>query len=144
MSKKVHLEVRADSNYGKATEFMRKNQIYTKTMLLDFFQTLPNSNGKPMTMPQAMASAGVMLSPRLDSKKDCRGNESNPWGHIAYNEKLARKKDKTGKKLEQKFRFRFRAEELPKKVRVRKAKTAQEKVKVTSKVNVESETKVTA
>jgi len=113
-------------------------------MLLDFFQTLPNSNGKPMTMPQAMASAGVMLSPRLDSKKDCRGNESNPWGHIAYNEKLARKKDKTGKKLEQKFRFRFRAEELPKKVRVRKAKTAQEKVKVTSKVNVESETKVTA
>ena len=122
MSKKVQLQVRSESNYGKATEFMRKKQIYTKTDLVDFFKGLGKEDNA------ALASAVVMLSPRKESSRgDCRGNRSNPWGHVAYNDKLGRKVNKeTGEKEEQKFRFRFRETELPRLTR-KGAKTAQEK-----------------
>ena len=116
MSKKVELEVRKESAYGKATEFMRQKQIYTKTDLVNFFK------GLGRTDEAAVASAVVMLSPRKESNRgDCRGNMSNPWGHIAYNDKLQRKD-----KEEQKFRFRFRDEVLERLTR-KTAKTEQEK-----------------
>jgi len=124
MSKRVELDVRSESNYGKATDFMRKKQIYTKTDLIDFFKGLGKED------KAALASAVVMLSPRKESTRgDCRGNRSNPWGHVAYNDKLGRKVNKqTGEKEEQKFRFRFRDTELPRLRDVLKnAKTEQEK-----------------
>ena len=122
MSKRVELDVRSESNYGKATDFMRKKQIYTKTDLVNFFKGLGKDD------KAAMASAVVMLSPRKESTRgDCRGNMSNPWGHVAYNDKLGRKIDKeTGKKEEQKFRFRFRDVEMPRLTR-KSEKTEQEK-----------------
>jgi hypothetical protein len=147
MSKKVTLEVRSGSNYGKATAFMRKNQIYTKTMLVEFFQTLTNKDGELLGMGASLASTGVMLSPRLTSSGDCRGNPANSWGHLAYNEVIARKIDKeTGKKSEQKFRFRHRAEAMDKRYRKDqiKAKSTQEKTAVIKKVKVKSKEAVTA
>jgi hypothetical protein len=147
MSKKVQLPVRADSNYGKATEFMRKNQIYTKTMLMDFFKGMTNKDGELLNEAQASASTGVMLSPRESSQTGDglgRGNMSNPWGHLAYNDKIARKVDKeTGKKLEQKFRFRFRSEALNRQTRKRTFSTTQEKEIAKTPVKTSAKTKKT-
>jgi hypothetical protein len=108
MSKKVNLDgvVRKESAYGKATEWMRKNQIYTKRQLVEFFKSI----GK--TERAAIESAVVMLSPRESSSRgDCRGNMSNPWGHLAYNDKLIRR-EVGGRKEIQRFRFRFRKNAL--------------------------------
>jgi len=137
--KKVTLEVRAESNYGKATEYMRKKQIYTKTDLVNFFSEL----GKSISASQA--SAVVMLSPReTSSTGDCRGNQSNPWGHKAYNEKLARKLNKeTGKKDEQRFRFRLRSEEMTRKPRKDKAGSKQEKTVTVATAKKVKEVKAT-
>lgn len=124
MSKKITVRGNPNSNYGKLTTFMRKKQVYTKTDLVQHMMTFDKTHS------QAMATVGVMLSPRLASTRgDCRGNGSNPWGHQAYNEKLARKVNKdTGKKDEQKWRFRFRSEELP--IKGKATKTMQEKTPV--------------
>jgi hypothetical protein len=141
MSNKVQLPGQADSNYGKATEFMRKNQVYTKTMLMDFFKGLGKDE------KEASASTGVMLSPRESSQTGDglgRGNMSNPWGHLAYNDKVARKVDKeTGKKLEQKFRFRFRSEALNRQTRKRTFSTTQEKEIAKTPVKTSAKTKKT-
>ena len=103
MSKRVKLP--GKKHYKAVTEYMRKKQVYTKTDLIEY---LKKELGK--SHAAATATAVVMLSPRLTSNRgDCRGNVSNPWGHIAYNEALPRKVDKeTGKNEEKKFRFRFR------------------------------------
>lgn len=107
MSKKVKLDGRADSAYGKVTAWMRKVQIFTKAQVVEQFKALGKSDSA------ALASAVVMLSPRETSKRgDCRGNMSNPWGHLAYVEKLHK-----GKGEEQKFRFRNRKEALEPRVR---------------------------
>lgn len=122
MSNRIELDVRSQSDYGKATEFMRKTQVYTRSMLMDFFKGLGKSEAA------ARGSMEIMLSPRLTSKGDCRGNISNPWGHLAYNEKLARQiNSETGEKSEQKFRFRFRDLPLVRRTRPRNLHTLQEK-----------------
>jgi hypothetical protein len=127
MSKKVELPGREDSAYGKVTAWMRKAQIYTKSQVIEQFAKL-GCNEKA-----ALASAVVMLSPRLSSTRgDCRGNMSNPWGHVAYNAKLAKEKG-----AEQKFRFLFRKEVLEPRNRVEKievsaAKSDSDSAKVTT------------
>jgi hypothetical protein len=84
MGKKVNFDnvVRPASDYGKATGWMTV----------------------------------VLLSPRESSTRPNsdplgRGNVSNPWGHLAYNEKLQRRQV-GGKKEVQRFRFRLRKEAL--------------------------------
>ena len=114
MSKKVELPGRDDSAYGKVTAWMRKVQIYTKPQVIEQFKNLGCQE------KAALASAVVMLSPRLTSKRgDCRGNMSNPWGAIAYNAKLAKEKG-----AEQKFRFLFRKEALEPRKRNEKIEVA--------------------
>jgi hypothetical protein len=121
MSQAVSDSVREGSAYGLCTKFMRKKQIYTKTEVTEFFKSLGKSS------LAAVASMGVMLSPRKESKSDCRGNISNPWGHLAYNEKLARKVS-NGVKEEQRFRFRMRDKAMGKKTRNKVTKVKAEKV----------------
>jgi len=107
MSKQVKLDGRTNSGYGKVTAWMRKAQVYTKSQVVEQFKQLGLSD------KAAMASAVVLLSPRLESKRgDSRGNASNPWGHQAYNEKLAKVEGQ-----ERKFRFRIRTKALEAKVR---------------------------
>ena len=108
MSKKINWSkvVSEGSAYGKATAWMRKNQIYTKAGLVEFLKSI----GK--TERAAVETAVVLLSPRESSKRgDCRGNMSNPFGHLAYNEKLARRQV-CGRKEVQRFRFRLRKNAL--------------------------------
>lgn len=122
MGKKV--AVPGKGMYGEATAWMRKNQTYTKSHLVEMLQ------GKGLSDSAADATAVVMLSPRLESNRgDCRGNMSNPWGHLAYNDKLKRK-EVDGVKEEQKFRFRLRKEALEPRKRVLKSKVEASKVKV--------------
>jgi hypothetical protein len=88
---------------------MRKVQVYTKSQVVEQFKKLG------LKESAAVASAVVLLSPRLEAtRKDasCQGNLSNPWGHQAYNDKLAKVKGQ-----EQKFRFRMRKTELVKETR---------------------------
>lgn len=126
MSKQVKLDGRAESAYGKVTAFMRKSQVYTKTDLVNYLKRL----GKKESA--AVATAVVMLSPRLEAKRkgaDCRGNMSNPWGHLAYNEKLAKVKGQ-----EQKFRFRMRKAALEPLTRGTKVAAAQKAPAAPAKV----------
>jgi hypothetical protein len=104
--------IKARGNYKIVTDWMRKKQVYTKQELIDFYI---EELGKDLKA--AKASAIIMLSPRLESKHgDCRGSASNPWGHLAYNDKLPRKFDpETGKKEKQRYRFRFRDVPMEKK-----------------------------
>ena len=97
--------IKARGNYKVVTDWMRKNITYTKQDLIDFYMDELGKDYKA-----AFASAIIMLSPRRKSKHgDPRGSASNPWGHIAYNEKLPRKfNPETGKKESQTYRFRFR------------------------------------
>jgi len=129
MGSKVEFEVRGA--YKEATDWMRKKQIYTKSELLAKLVEM----GKTDTAAQA--TAVVLLSPRLESKRgDCRGNMSNPWGHLAYNDKITRK-EVDGKKEEQRFRFRLRATELEPLQRSSK-KVDAEKVKVVEAKKVDN------
>jgi len=126
--KKRQLKVRG--NYQIVTNWMRKKQIYTKQDVIDFYM---NELGKDYKA--ACGSAIIMLSPRLESKHgDSRGSASNPWGHLAYNEKLTRRLDPELNKLEkQRYRFRFREVPLDKKRHTyyKCKKTAQEKESTT-------------
>ena len=134
MSKKVNFDkiVTPASAYGQATAWMRKKQVYTKSELVAFLQSI----GK--TERAAIETAVVLLSPRESSKRgDCRGNRSNPWGHIAYNDKLMRRQV-NGKKEVQRFRFRFRKNALePRKMDAGNA-VAAKKVKTQTKAAVKT------
>ena len=137
MSKKVDFDkiVTAASAYGKATGWMRKKQIYTKGELVAFLQSI----GK--TERAAVETAVVLLSPRESSKRgDCRGNISNPWGHMAYNEKLARRQV-NGKKEAQRFRFRLRKEALEPRKRGESNAIASKKVASKAKAPVKAKQK---
>jgi hypothetical protein len=130
--------------YGKVTAWMKKKQVYTRTEVVDFTRTLGKSEAG------CSATATVMLSPRLTSSRgDCRGNMSNPWGHLAYNDKLPRKA-KSGVKEEQKFRFRYRKEAMEPNSRYTKVKIEAKKVatkavtKTKTKTKAKSEAKVKA
>lgn len=121
-------------NYKVVTDWMRKTQIYTKQDVIDFYI---NHLGKDYKA--ACGSAIIMLSPRLESKHgDSRGSASNPWGHLAYNEKLPRRKDpETGVKEKQRYRFRYRETPLEKKHHTYyQRRIVQEKVKHTSTVPI--------
>ena len=121
MSKKVVLDGREESNYGKVTAWMRKSQIYTKDQVVEQFTKLG------LKESAAVASAVVLLSPRLESKRgDSRGNMSNPWGHQAYNLKLKKVEGQ-----EQKFRFMLRKLVLAPLTRNAKEKIATQEKKVT-------------
>lgn len=105
MSKKIQLPVRENSVLGKATNFMRKKQIYTRQDVVNFIMT---ECGKKESA--AKASALILLSPRLQCNRkgaDCRGIVLNPWGHVAYNEKLNHVKGQP-----MRFRFRLRKEAM--------------------------------
>ncbi len=121
-SKKVEVKVREASAFGKATAWMRTRQIFTKKELVEFLKGLGKSDAA------ALATAVVLLSPRLESKRgDCRGNPSCGYGHQAYMEKLTRR-IVDGKKEKQRFRFRLRATPLEPLMKVNKAKVENEKV----------------
>lgn len=97
--------------------------IVTKSELVKRHQTRTD---KPVTA--CTSSVGVILSPREESKGDCRGNASAK-GHLYFFAKLKRKKDENGVKEEQRYRFHWRKEVLPAKTRkgddaVDSAKTA--------------------
>lgn len=110
MKNKIKLKVRG--NYKIATDWMRRKQIYTKQEVIDFYIEKLGKDYKA-----ACGSAIIMLSPRIESKHgDLRGSASNPWGHVAYNEKLPRRLDpNTGKLEKQRYKFRFRDVILDKK-----------------------------
>jgi hypothetical protein len=104
-------QIKARGNYRVVTDWMRKKKVHTKQDVIDFYIEELGKDYKA-----ASASAIIMLSPRLTSKHgDARGSASNPWGHLAYNEKLPRKADATGKKEKQRYRFRFRDVPMEKK-----------------------------
>ena len=127
-SRKRPLKVRG--NYRLATDWMRQTQIYTKQDIIAFYMEELGKDYKA-----ACGSAIVLLSPRLESKHgDPRGSASNPWGHLAYNEKLKRRADKTtGKNEKQRYRFRFRDVPLDKKRHTYyRLKSQQEKTAVTT------------
>ena len=109
-AKKLPIKIRG--NYKVVTNWMRKTQCYPKQDVIDFYIRELGKDTKAAT-----ASAIIMLSPRADSKHgDPRGSASNPWGHLAYNEKLPRKIDPDTDKLEkQRYRFRFRDVPMEKK-----------------------------
>ena len=133
MSKKVVLAGRADSNYGKVTAWMRKAQVYTKKQVVAQFKALGLNDAA------AMASAVVLLSPRLEATRKgatCQGNLSNPWGHQAYNLKLKKVKGQ-----EQKFRFMFRKTALVKNTRSMKETKVATPQKTATKDEVKSEVK---
>lgn len=134
MSKKVTLP--GKKAYGKATEYMRKKQIYTKTDLITY---LTSECGKSEVA--AVATAVVLLSPRETSKGDCRGNMSNPWGHLAYNDKLNRKKGADGKNEPQKFRFRMRKTAMEPLKRGSGGKVEAEKTSTATKVDAKTPVK---
>ena len=130
VGKLVGESVRAESDYGKATAWMRKKQVFTKTDVIDFLMSI----GK--VERAAYETAIVLLSPRKTSARgDCRGNASNPWGHLAYVEKLARSVV-GGVKEDQKFRFRLRNILLDPRRRVqpeaKSVKVVKDAVKVTA------------
>jgi len=105
-------KLKVRGNYEVATTWMRKKQIYTKSDIIDFYMEELGKDYKA-----ACGSAIILLSPRDKSKHgDLRGSASNPWGHIAYNEKIERKVDpSTGKLEKQRYRFKFRDVVLDKK-----------------------------
>jgi stress response protein YsnF len=114
-------------DYAKVTAWMKRKQTYTRKEMVAYLLTL----GKE---PDACEyTATIMLSPRKRSGRgDCRGNVSNPWGHLAYNSKLERKLI-FGIKEEQKFKLRYRDEALPPRRRRKKTDIVLEK---TEKFNV--------
>lgn len=81
-----------NSAHGKVTAWMRKNQVYTKSQIVEQFKKLGKGD------KAALASAVVMLSPRLVNKKLSR---VIPYG-VSYNEPLTKTAG-----IERKFRFRI-------------------------------------
>jgi len=97
---------RKESDYAKGFDFMRKNQVITRSKVIEFYEKLGKS------FAAATASATVLLSPRLkDSgrgkKGSCLGNYSAK-GEVYYMEPL--KKAKAGDEL--RFRLRWRKASL--------------------------------
>lgn len=126
------MKLRGD--YAKITAWMKKKQIYTRSEVIAFLKSIGKSEGG------ASATATVMLSPRLSSTRgDCRGNMSNPWGHLAYNDKFARK-TKDGVKEEQKFRFRYRKVALEANTRYNKVEVEVKAEKVAAKAKAPAKT----
>jgi len=128
---KRDLSVSNWSAYGKATEWMRNQNSYNKRELIEYIRTLGN------TKARATFCAITLLSPRLTSKiGDCRGMISNPWGHMAYNEKLKRRMMDNGKFEKQRFRLRWRKEELPPRCRIKDIPVINAQKTITSKTEV--------
>jgi hypothetical protein len=127
---KVNKELKLRGDMAVCTEWMRKNQIYTKQELIQYMM-----DELGMDHEHATYKAIILLTPRETSERgDCRGHTSNRWGHIAYNEKLPRR-IVDGKKEPQRYRFRFRDVELEPRMypyQKRKMKTELEKVQVTN------------
>lgn len=99
-------KIQVRGNYKLATEFMKTKQVYTKQDIIEFYM-----RKLKLDYNAAKYSAIILLSPRKESRRgDCRGSTSNPWGHLAYNDKLPRKVIDvvTGKKEKQRYRFRYR------------------------------------
>ena len=101
------LQAKLKGDCKKTTAWMKRKQVYTRKELITHLRSL----GKE---PDACEyAATIMLSPRKKSKLgDCRGNVSNPWGHLAYNAKMERKLY-FGIKEDQRFKFRYRDFALP-------------------------------
>ena len=110
--KRKDIKLKARGNYRLATEWMRKKRVYTKQDLVEFYMYTLGKDYRA-----ASGSAIVLLSPRLVSNNgDPRGSASNPWGHVAYNEKIEKRVcPVTGKNEKQRYMFRFRDVPLEKK-----------------------------
>ena len=126
--------------YGKVTEFMLKKKVYTKPDILGFLKKQGLKEGA------AEATATVMLSPRLESTRgDCRGNISNPWGHLAYNEPLkVVVNKKTGKREAQRYRLRRREKAMEPRKRIVKQVVKAEKTKVATKTKTKTKQRAKA
>lgn len=136
MSSKDKITLKVRGEVGEATAWMRQKQVYTRKELIDHLVAM----GK--TQKNAEYAATILLSPRASSNlgKDVRGNPSNRWGHIAYNEKLPRRII-DGRKEDQQFLFRLRGVELePRKYeyQLKKMKTAQEKTAMKPKTKAKT------
>jgi hypothetical protein len=114
--KQTDLLAKVRGTYGDATQWMIEKGTYSRKELVQY---LHDQCGKSIergdkSISPAEATATVLLTPRLSSSRgDCRGNVNNPWGHVAYNQKLPRTVNKaTGKKEPQRFAFVFRDDEL--------------------------------
>jgi hypothetical protein len=118
--KQADLLMKVRGTYGDATRWMIEQGTYSRKELIKY---LNEKCGRSLdrgdkSISPAEATATILLTPRLSSTRgDIRGNVNNPWGHIAYNQKLPRTVNRiTGKKEPQRFAFVFRDEELaPKK-----------------------------
>ena len=123
--KKVKIELPGKGDYGEVTAYMVNKETYTKPELIKFLKKKCKKDHVA-----AVHTAVVMLSPRKSSNRgDPRGNTSNPWGHLAYNEKLPRRINKvTGKKEEQEFSLRERKVALEPRKRVSNPKVEAQKV----------------
>lgn len=137
MSKKVILDGRPDSRYGKVTAWMRKVQVYTRKQIEEKCMEFGS-----VDIAHAKYDTNILLSPRVYpavSRGDPVGAISNPWGHQAYNERLTKV---PGEK--QKYRFRIRPVELAPAVRTikvanqKKSKTVKAVEVKANKVQVEA------
>ena len=99
-------------DYAKMTQFIMRAQILTRRILDAFGISIGKSE------KAAEGTTALFLSPRLNARKncDCRGNISNPWGHLAYFQPLPRRII-NGVKEEQRYRFRLRKVVLEPRVR---------------------------
>jgi len=116
--KKILKNLPGNKDIGCATDWMVKNSPFSKQQLIG--QCLHKICGldivihKNSTVSPAECKARILVQPRLTSKGDPRGSVNNPWGHIAYLEKMKRRIDPlTGKLEKQKFRMRARIKTLP-------------------------------
>lgn len=136
--------VRPESDYGKGTAWMREKASnkasYTKEQMIGFLKSIGKNDRA------ALETAVVLLSPREKSTiGDCRGNKSNPWGHLAYNQKIARRVI-NGRKEVQRFRFCLRIVELEPRKRNEVSAIASKKIatQATTQTPVKAEVKVKA
>ena len=138
MSKKNKNPYNVKSNYGKLFGAWKTAKIMTRSGLMVVAKELG------MGLSAASATVTVILSPRKsddECRGDCRGNMSNPWGHLAYSEPLRKKAGE-----EQKFMFRWRVKAMAPHKRVVEGKVEAQKssTKVTAKSPAKSKAQAKA
>ena len=123
-------------DYAKVTAWMKRKQVYTRKEMISYLLSL----GKESDACEY--TANTMLSPRKSSKRgDCRGNVSNPWGHLAYNAKMERKLV-FGIKEDQAYKLRYRDQALPPRRRKKKCLGLEKIQRVNTKEVIKSATSI--
>ncbi len=141
MGSKNKLTSPGTQGYGQITAYMQKVRIYTKADIIAQLVKM----GKDASA--ALATAGVMLSPRETSDrgdKTGRGNRACPWGHEAYN-RLLKRKVVDGVKEDQRYQFSYRKVSMTPLRDEKRESTPQKKVaKKGTKAKAKTGTKVAA